>query len=167
VLADIGHRFLHDPGGRRALGCRQLVQVARDLQVELGLAPPAKRSRVRFEDFPQIPIDESTRLEALRQVTKLLMEQAETCLHVLERSSRRSRVAEPLLDEPQIGEERRDVLHRPVVDVEAEPNETPLGDVEDLHARRGHRPARLSSRPIPWLYAQRTASARFFTSSLR
>ncbi len=128
---------------------------------------PPKRGCVGLQHFPEIAVDECTGLEALSEIAELLVEHAQTGLHVLQRRRRRRGRPKPFLHDSQVGKERRDVLHRPVVNVEAEANQAPLGDVENRNSCRGHWATRLSSRPIPWLYAHRTASARFLTSILR
>ena len=113
-----------------------------------------------FERLSQVPVDGRTRLEALGQIAELSVKHAQTRFQISECSRRRRDVSKPLLDAPQVRQQGCHVLHRPVVDVEPEANQTPLRDVEDLDGPCGHCATRLSSRPTPWLYAQRTATAR-------
>ena len=126
------------PRSGGALGCRQLLQVAGDFEIEFRVAPAAKRGRVGFEHLSQVAVDERTRLEALGQIPELLMEDAQARFQISKCGRRRRDVSEPFLDEPQVREQGCDVLHRPVVNVEAKANQTPLRDVEDLDTLRRH-----------------------------
>src|SRR3972149_4451114 len=132
MLAEVRQRFLDRPEHGDALSRRERVRVTANFELRIDAGALRESVALAVEDLSGRTAEHALRLERMRELPKLSVEVDETGGEIIEPSVSLLAVlleherVHLLLEEPNVGCKRQNVLNRDVVQVEPDSHQTTL-----------------------------------------